>query len=152
MVLLAAVCYAGGALLIKGTFSGIPALSSVTASLLVASAALAPLAARHMPPSLPSLLVLGSLLALGTVCTALGFLTYFSLIAKAGASRAALITYVNPAVAVLVGGLVLGETVTAVTVGGFLMIVSGCWLSSGGGLPIWRALVRRRTSATRRPG
>ncbi|HET6315022.1 MAG TPA: EamA family transporter, partial [Chloroflexota bacterium] len=53
----------------------------------------------------------------------------------AGATRAALITYVNPAVAVVLGAIVLSEPITIATVAGFVLILIGCWLSSGGALP-----------------
>jgi drug/metabolite transporter (DMT)-like permease len=54
MVLLAAVSYAGGALLIKRAFSDIPPLGSVTASLSVAALVLLPLAVTRLPQALPS--------------------------------------------------------------------------------------------------
>jgi drug/metabolite transporter (DMT)-like permease len=72
-----------------------------------------------------------SLLVLGTVCTAVAYLIYYSLIATAGATRASLITYVNPAVAVVLGVLVLSEPLTPAIVGGFALIVLGCALSTG---------------------
>jgi drug/metabolite transporter (DMT)-like permease len=130
MVLLAALSYAGGALVIKGAFSDIPPLGSVTASLCVATVALVPLAASRWPATAPSAAVIASLLALSVVCTAVAFLTYFSLIAEVGATRGSLITYVNPAVAVVLGVLILAEPVTLATLAGFALIVVGCWLST----------------------
>jgi drug/metabolite transporter (DMT)-like permease len=137
MVLLAALSYAGGALVIKRFFSDIPPLGSVTASLSVATLVLLPLAATRWPQTAPSATVIASLLALSVLCTAVGFLIYFSLIAEAGATRASLITYVNPAVAVVLGLVVLAEPVTLATLAGFGLIVVGCWLSTaaGGGQP-----------------
>src|ERR687886_646486 len=49
----------------------------------------------------------------------LGFLGYFSLIAAAGATRGSLITYVNPAGAVALGGAILNEPLTLATLVGF---------------------------------
>jgi len=129
MVLLAAVCYAAGALLIK-RLADVPPLGSVAASLSLASLWLLPAALVTLPNRLPSGAVMASLLLLGLACTALGFLVYFSLIAAAGATRASLITYVNPAVAVLLGVAVLHEPLTAVTLAGFGLILAGCWLST----------------------
>ena len=76
-----------------------------------------------------------SLLALGLACTALAFPIFFALIAEAGAGRGTVITYVNPAVAVALGVAVLGEPVTAAMVAGFLLVIAGSWLSTGGTLP-----------------
>jgi drug/metabolite transporter (DMT)-like permease len=75
--------------------------------------------------------VIAAVLALGLLCTALGYVIYYSLIAEAGATRASLITYVNPAVAVLLGIVVLSEPLTPGTVLGFGLIVVGCGLATG---------------------
>jgi drug/metabolite transporter (DMT)-like permease len=130
MILLAALSYAGGALVIKRAFSDIPPLGSVAASLSLAALVLLPLATTRLPQAPPSATAIASLLGLSIVCTAIAFLTYFSLIAEAGATRAALITYVNPVVAVILGVLILGEPVTLATLAGFALIVFGCWLST----------------------
>ena len=128
-VLLAAVCYAAGALLIKRV-SDVPPVGSVAPSLALGALWLLPLAIPNFPAHLPSAPVVASLLALGLVCTAMGFLTYFSLIAEAGATRGSLITYVNPAVAVVLGVAILHEPVTLATLAGFALILTGCWLST----------------------
>jgi drug/metabolite transporter (DMT)-like permease len=83
----------------------------------------------------PSGDVLGSLAVLGVVCTALAFVLYFTLITEVGPSRAAVITYVNPVVAVALGVAVLGEPVTATAIAGLLLILAGSWLSTGGRPP-----------------
>jgi drug/metabolite transporter (DMT)-like permease len=72
----------------------------------------------------------GAVVVLGLVCTALAFVAYFNLIQSAGPARAVLITYVNPAVAVLLGVIVLGERATPVTAAGFCLIVLGSWLAT----------------------
>ncbi len=133
MVLLAALSYAGGTLLIKRAFSNTAPLGSVTASLSVAALVLLPLAATRLPHAPPSGTVIASLLALSIVCTAVAFLGYFSLIAEVGATRGALITYVNPAVAAILGVVILGEPITLATLAGFALIVVGCWLSTSAG-------------------
>jgi drug/metabolite transporter (DMT)-like permease len=71
-----------------------------------------------------------ALAALGVLCTAAGLLAYFALIVEAGPSRAAVITYLNPAVAVALGVAVLGEPLTAAIVAGFALIMAGSWLST----------------------
>lgn len=134
MVLGAAVCYAVSALLVKRT-SGVTPLGSTSVSLAMASVLLAPMALLNVPTRLPSLPVLASVVALGLVCTALAYVIYYSLIAEAGATRAALITYVNPAIAVILGVLILGEPVTITTIIGFALILLGCALSTNVQLP-----------------
>ena len=76
---------------------------------MVATVVLLPVALVAPPGELPPLDALASLAALGAVCTALGLVLFFRLIAVAGPSRASVITYVNPLVAVVLGVAVLGE-------------------------------------------
>jgi drug/metabolite transporter (DMT)-like permease len=130
MVLLAAVCYAISALLVK-TLKDVPRLGSVTVTLGMAAVVLAPVALLHAPTRAPGPAAIGSLLGLGVVCTALAYVLYYALIAEAGATRASIITYVNPAIAVLLGVLVLGEPLTFGTVLGFGLILVGCGLATG---------------------
>ena len=74
-------------------------------------------------------------MVLGIVCTAAGFLIFFRLIAEIGPSRATVITYVNPVVALALGVAILDEHVTTGVVAGLLLILAGSWLSTDGRLP-----------------
>jgi drug/metabolite transporter (DMT)-like permease len=135
LVLLATACYAASALLMRQpTFAVLPSLGVVTVECIVTTAVLAPLALARLPAHAQSPAVLASLLVLGLVCTALAELVFFALVAEVGASRGTVFTYVNPAVAVFLGVLVLGEPLTASIVVGFLLITLGSWLATGGGL------------------
>ncbi len=64
------------------------------------------------------------------VCTMIAFLLLFALVAEVGSVRATTITYVNPAVAVLAGALILHEQVTVWTLVGFALVLGGCLLVS----------------------
>ncbi|WP_254543611.1 DMT family transporter [Halomarina pelagica] len=68
---------------------------------------------------------LGAVAYLGAVAGALGFTLYFSLLDRIGPIEASLIEYVIPLFAALAGWLALGERVTATTVAGFVVILSG---------------------------
>ena len=70
------------------------------------------------------------MLALAFLCTAIAFVVFFRLIAAVGPARATLITFVNPAVAVVVGAIVLDEEITPTTVAGFALVLVGCWLAT----------------------
>jgi len=130
MVLLATLCYASSTLLVKRLFSEVPMLGVVTVATAIASLLLAPFALALTPTRLPSPNVVLALMALGVLCTAAGLLSYFALIVEAGPSRAAVITYMNPAVAVALGVAILGEPLTGGIVVGFLLILVGSWLST----------------------
>jgi drug/metabolite transporter (DMT)-like permease len=70
---------------------------------------------------------------LGLICTALSMLMMFYLVKNAGASRAAIITYINPAVATLLGMALLDERLGAWGAVGFGLILLGSWLATRGG-------------------
>ena len=137
LVLLATASYAVGALLVKRpTIASLPSLGVVAAECAVATVVLLPLALTRLPTRIPSLEVIVSLLVLGLVCTALGLLTFFVLVAEVGSSRGTVFTYVSPAVSVMLGVTLLGEPFNVVTIVGFLLIIVGSWLSTRSALPL----------------
>jgi drug/metabolite transporter (DMT)-like permease len=130
LIIGATISYAAGALLIKQRFSDRPPLGFVTVTLAISAVVMAPAAAFSMPTAVPDMRVIGALLALAIPCTAVGFIVFFDLIAVAGASRAAVITYVTPVVAVAAGVAVLDERITLATLAGLLLILAGSWLAT----------------------
>jgi drug/metabolite transporter (DMT)-like permease len=72
---------------------------------------------------------------LGLVCTAAAFVIFTALITEAGTSRATVITYVNPVIAVALGVALLNEQPGAGSIAGLLLILAGSWLSTDGRLP-----------------
>jgi drug/metabolite transporter (DMT)-like permease len=124
-ILLATVGYAIGPLIIKRHLATVDPIGAVGLAMVVATVALAPAALLSAPTETPSGDVLASLAVLGVLCTALAFVLYFTLIAEVGPSRASVITYVNPIVAVALGVTILGEPVTASAVAGLLLILAG---------------------------
>jgi drug/metabolite transporter (DMT)-like permease len=88
-----------------------------------------------VPATVPSGNVLASVVTLGVVCTAAAFMLLFALVGEVGPVRATTITYLNPAVAVIAGAVVLGEPVTVWTVIGFVLVVTGSYLVNRGGRP-----------------
>jgi drug/metabolite transporter (DMT)-like permease len=131
----ATLCYALGSLIVQRHLSGVDELGAVAASLGVATLILLPAALWTIPARVPSTLVLTSLVVLGVVCSALALSLFFYLIARIGAARATVITYVNPAVATLLGVLVLHESFGAGTVLGLALILLGSWLATHSGKP-----------------
>ncbi|HVQ28435.1 MAG TPA: DMT family transporter [Vicinamibacteria bacterium] len=130
-VLGGALGYAVGPLLIQRHLASHDPLGTVAASLSVSALALALPAALTAPSTWPSRAALIAVIVLGLACTALALVLYLFLVAEAGASRATVITYVNPVVAVLLGVSVLGEHLGAVSVGGLGLVLLGSWLATG---------------------
>jgi hypothetical protein len=82
------------------------------------------------PDRVPSGRALGSLAALGVICTACAFLVFLALIREAGTSRAMVFTYVNPAVAVAAGVAFLSEPFTVTIAASFALILAGSLLAT----------------------
>jgi drug/metabolite transporter (DMT)-like permease len=125
-----AVCYAIGPVIAAQKLADVDDLSVTTASLGLASVVYAVPAALTWPPAAPSARVLGALAGLAVICTALALLLYLKLIAEAGPVRAEVVTYVNPAVAVALGALVLGEPFTPLIAISFVLILAGSVLAT----------------------
>jgi drug/metabolite transporter (DMT)-like permease len=128
--------YALGPVVIARWLSDLPSLPVIAAALALNAVIFAPVAwiVRPRDPVPPS--TWAALAVLGLVCTALAFVLFFSLIREVGAPRAQVITYVNPAVAVLLGVVVLGEPITAGMIVGFPLVLLGSYLATRGGTTV----------------
>ncbi len=122
--------YAIGPMIIERKLGSLPALGVVAASLGLTAIAYAPLGLAQLPTTVPSPSVLFAVAVLGVVCTALAFVLFFALIAEVGGPRATVITYVNPAVALLLGVALLNERFTLGIAIGFVLIVLGSVLAT----------------------
>jgi drug/metabolite transporter (DMT)-like permease len=131
-MLLATIGYAIGPLIVQRHLAGVDSSGAAAASLLVSSAILLPFALYAFPSQMPSTLALVSIAVLGAVCTALAMLLLFFLISQAGASRASVITYINPAVATLLGVTLLHEHLGVGGITAFALILLGSWLATRG--------------------
>jgi drug/metabolite transporter (DMT)-like permease len=131
-MVVATLGYAIGPLIIQRHLSGLDPFGPLAASLAVASIVLLIPAVLAFPTRMPSALVLGSMAMLGVVCTALAMLLMFYLVGHAGASRATVITYINPAVAALLGVSLLHERLGFGGYLAFVLILLGSWLATRG--------------------
>jgi drug/metabolite transporter (DMT)-like permease len=134
-ILIATLGYACGPLIVNRQLSDADPLGPVTAAMAIASIILLPFGVGDFPTQTPPGEAILSVVVLGLVCSALAFLIFFRLIAEVGPSRATVITYVNPVVALALGVAVLDESVTAGAVAGLLLILAGSWLSTDGRVP-----------------
>ena len=134
-MLLAALAYALAPLVIQRYLHGADGLGPTAVALAIASLLLCPAGIRFLPRSLPSGRAIGSLFALGAVCTALGMLLYFLLIKEAGAARAGVVKYLSPVVAALLGAMVLGEAFPFSSIVGLILILSGSWFATRASKP-----------------
>jgi drug/metabolite transporter (DMT)-like permease len=129
-VLLVATCYAIAPLVAARHLGDVPTLPLTAACLGVAALVYAAPAAATWPDQLPSTRILLVLAGLAVVCTALAFIVFFALIREVGAARALVFTYVNPAVALAAGVIVLNEPLTPWNLAGLALILGGSVLAT----------------------
>src|SRR5438046_8793292 len=106
------VAYAVGPAILARCLTAVPTVTVNGLARASCAIVYAPVAALHWPQAMPSLAVIASVAVLALVCTALAFLLFFALIAEIGPVRSTVITYVNPAVAAVLGVTVLHENFT----------------------------------------
>jgi drug/metabolite transporter (DMT)-like permease len=116
--------YAIAPAILARKLADLPSLPVVCASLLLVALGYLPYAATRMPTHVAAT-GWWSVATLALVCTALAFLLFFALIAAIGPTRATVITYVNPAVALLCGVVFLDESLTLGMAIGFPLILVG---------------------------
>jgi drug/metabolite transporter (DMT)-like permease len=134
-ILLAAVGYAAGPMVINMRLRELDPRALMAVALTIATALLTPAALLAPPADAPSGDAVVSIIVLGLFCTAAAFVLFGALIAEVGPGRATVITYISPIVAVALGVAVLGERPGAGAVAGLLLILAGSWLSTDGRLP-----------------
>jgi drug/metabolite transporter (DMT)-like permease len=122
--------YALGPWILARYLSGVASASVILASLVLCAAAYAPFAIVQAPRHRVGADAILSMAGLTVVCTALAFTIFFALIKEVGPMRATVITYVNPAVAVVLGVVVLGESFGWATGVGFVAVLGGSLLAT----------------------
>ncbi len=125
------VCYALGPFILSRRLVGVSSLGIMALSLTLTALVYAPFAILDWPAATPGQAALASILVLAVVCTAVAFLVFAALIREVGPVRATVITYVNPAVAAVLGVLVLSETLTPAMLLGFALAIAGSTLATG---------------------
>jgi drug/metabolite transporter (DMT)-like permease len=129
-VLLVATCYAIAPLIAARYLADVPTLPMTAVCLGFAAVVYAAPAAATWPDEMPSARVLLALAGLAVICTALAFIVFFALIREIGAARALVFTYINPAVALAAGVIVLNEPLTLWNVAALALILGGCVLAT----------------------
>jgi drug/metabolite transporter (DMT)-like permease len=123
---------------------GISPFSVTTGQLTAGAAMMFPLSMivdRPWTHAVPPISAIAAITALALLCTALGYVLYFRLIDRAGATNALLVTLLVPPIAILLGGLFLGETLAPQDFAGLVLIALGLAAIDG---RLLRSLSRRR--------
>ena len=141
-IVVASLSYAGANHFVQHNYSSTAPLVIATVSCGTAALILFPFALVQWPAELPSWEAIGSIVALGIFGTAVALLFFYRLLNRYGATRASLVTYLLPPVALVYGVLILDEQVTLNAALGLVLILAGVALGSGAD-----DLLRRRRRA-----
>ena len=128
-VVAASACYGIGGLYAGRRFNGLSPALVAFGTLLWATLFTLPLGVAQA--GVPGWESLAAVLYLGLAATGAAYLLYFGLIAGAGASKAVLVTYLVPALALVYGAVLLDEQVTALALAGFALVLAGVALGTG---------------------
>jgi drug/metabolite transporter (DMT)-like permease len=146
-VVSASVLYASGALYAQTHVERIDTLVLATGSAITGTLVLLPLALVQLPSAMPSWETWASVAVLGFGGMAAGQLLYYVVIERYGSSRASLVTYLLPVIALVLGALLLDEPVEVTALIGLVLILTGVALGSGMVRPVRRQAVSPASSA-----
>jgi drug/metabolite transporter (DMT)-like permease len=113
---------------------GVPPLATAAGQVTASSMMLIPLALvvdRPWALPIPSGATIAAVVALALVSTALAYLLFFRLLASAGATNVALVTFLIPVSAILFGAIVLNERLALRHLAGMVVIAVGLALIDG---------------------
>ena len=129
--LFASILYGIAINLAAHKLQGVSGITITTGSLFFSSTILLPLAIGSRPEVIPEGVIWLSVLSLGIVCTGVGYVLFYRLIAEIGSQRAITTTYLIPLFSIFWGTLFLGETLTVTMFLGGATVLLGVALTTG---------------------
>ena len=130
MVILASIMYAYAVLMITTNLPGVDGIAINGVAMGLTCLFYTPIAIATWPSNPVSTEAIAALVALGVFSTAIAFMLFFIVIVEIGVARGSLTTYVNTAVAVVLGILILNEPITLGIIVGLPMVLLGSYLAS----------------------
>jgi drug/metabolite transporter (DMT)-like permease len=153
LCLAATASYGVAALLARRHLANSPPLATATFQLLASSLMMAPVAGIFERPwtlTMPGVTTWLAVIGLAALSTALAYIVFFQILRRSGATNVMLVTLLIPVTAILLGSLVLGESISFREIAGALVIGSALLLIDGRVLKMFRAGPSRSTPQTSR--
>jgi drug/metabolite transporter (DMT)-like permease len=129
MMMLVCVGYCVGPIILATKLRGVEGPTVVMGATAIVAVAWLPWALVHWPRHVSGE-TWSCVAVLSVVCTAAAFLVFFELIKEVGATRSVVVTYVNTAIAVVLGIVGLNEPLTAGIVVGFPLVLIGSYFAT----------------------
>ncbi|MDP9371816.1 MAG: EamA family transporter [Chloroflexota bacterium] len=132
-VLGASLCYAVAGIYGRHAFRGLPTLVPAAGQVLCAALTMVPVAllVDGLPAARPSAGALGAVLALAIPGTAGGYILFYWLLERTGATRTSMVTYIIAPLALVFGALFLGEPLAPHVILGLALVIGGIALANG---------------------
>ena len=130
MVILSAILYAYAVLMVTSNLPGVDGVAINGLAMGITFLFYLPIAIATWPSNPVSIKSIAALVALGVFSTAIAFMLFFAVIVEIGTARGSLTTYVNTAVAVVLGIIILKEPITLGIIVGLPLVVLGSYLAS----------------------
>ena len=129
--LFACVLYGVALNIVSHKLQGVSGISITTGALFFSTIVLIPFAVIERPEVMPQGSVWFSVLALGVVCTGVGYILFYRLIARIGSQQAIMTTYLIPIFSILWGNLFLAESITLFMIFGGMLVLMGVGMTTG---------------------
>ena len=129
LVLIATSGFAYAPRVVARHLHGVPSLGAVALTVLITAGIWLLPALSSLPAHKPRFTVVISVLVIGVICTALAFWIFFELIKEIGPTKTTYLAFTNPMVAVLVGIIFAGESLTLGIMCSFPLIILGTYLA-----------------------
>jgi drug/metabolite transporter (DMT)-like permease len=130
MILVAAVGYAWAVIMVTKKIPQVDGIAINGVAMAITAIFYLPFAVVQLPAHFPPTNSIFAVLALGFFSTALAFIAFFIVMKEIGPARASLVTYLNTAIAVLLGVIILGEPLTVGIVVGLPLVLVGSYFAS----------------------
>jgi drug/metabolite transporter (DMT)-like permease len=129
MMLVVVIGYSVGPMILRYRLAEANGTAVVSIACLSMGFLWSPWAISHWPSTVTATQWL-SVGTLALLCTAVAFVAFFALIQEVGPSRSAVVTFINPAVAVLIGVIGAHEALTSGIIIGLPLIIAGSVLAT----------------------
>lgn len=129
-ILIASMSYAWAVNMISSRLPHVTGIAINGLAMAMTALIYLPFALFNIPASVPSVKAMASTISLGLFCTAFAFILYFIVLAEIGPARASLVVYINTAIALLLGIIILREKITIGVLVGLPMVLIGSYLAS----------------------
>ena len=129
MVILASMGYAYAVIMVTSNLPLVDGIAINGLAMAITTVFWAPVAIAQWPSSISMNSAL-SLIALGVFSTAIAFILFFKVMAEIGPARSSLVTYLNTAIAVVLGVIILREPLTVGIIVGLPLVLVGSYLAS----------------------